>query len=80
MTRNRAARGGTHPREVRITESESPTADLPGPDSNEGVEEEIGATDSKQISGRDTDERNLDDDPEESRPKRARETGLSNSK
>ena len=75
MTRNRAARSGTHPREARITESESPTADLPGPDLNEGIEDEISAADSKQISDRGTDERDLDDDPEESRPRRARETG-----
>ena len=80
MTRNRAARSGTYPREARITESESPTADLPGPDLNEGIEDESRAADSKQISERDTDERNLDDDPEESRPKRTREIGRRNRK
>ena len=69
MTRNRAARSGTHPREARIPESESPTADLPGPDLNEGIEKEISATEIEQI----TDERDPDDDLEEDQPKRPRE-------
>ena len=69
MSRNRAARSCTHPREARIPESESPTADRPGPELNEGIEKEISVTENKQI----TDERDPDDDLEEDQPKRPRE-------
>ena len=79
MTRNRAARSGTHPREARITESESPSADLPGPDLNEGIEEDSSAEDSKQTTEKDTDEHDLDHDPE-SRLQRTRETSRRNHK
>ena len=41
MQRNRAARSGMHPREARIPESASASADVPGPDLNEGIDEEI---------------------------------------
>ena len=47
MSRNRAARSGMHPREARIPESESSTADLPGPDINQGIEEELSDTAAK---------------------------------
>ena len=74
MTRNRAARSGTHPREARIPESESPTADLPGPDLNEGIEEEIEAQKEEPINvKRTSDEHNHDDDPEGELPQRPRE-------
>ena len=75
MSRNRAARSGTHPREARIPESESPTAEVLGPDLDQGIDEEISADHNKHTSDEDADERNLDDDPEDRRPRRARETG-----
>ena len=69
VQRNRAARSGTYPREARIPESENPTADLPGPDLNEGVEKEISVDENKET----TDGRNPDDYPEDDQPKRPRE-------
>ena len=71
MTRNRAARSGTHPREARITESASSSADLPRPDFNDGIEEDSSAqdivkdTDATDTNAKDTDELDPDIDPEE---------------
>ena len=40
MMRNRLARQGPHPQEVRFKESVSPGANLPGPELNEGLDED----------------------------------------
>ena len=61
-TLNQAARSGTHPREARIQESSGSSADLPGPNLNEEIEDDPFA---KDTNAKDTDELDLDVDPEE---------------
>ena len=80
MKRNRAARSGTHPREARIAESESLNADLPGPDLNQGIEEDSSAKDVKNINTKDTNQLDLDIDPEEKRRERASDISRRNVK
>ena len=76
MARNRAARSGTHPRQARITESDSSTANLPGPDLNEGIDQELSDTAAKDDTPKqNANERELDDeslaDGQPPRPRKA---------